>query len=336
MNMKYIVAVVGIIIIGIVGLRLLGEQRALTDTSNVPGDTIDVIASFYPVYYFASEIGGDRANVQNITPAGAEPHDFVPNPQDLVAMQNADLLIFNGSGLEPWSESILADLSGEVTVVLASEGLATLEGEEHGHGHEEVEGEQHDEEEEHEEEADHDEDEHVVDPHVWLSPVLAQRMVDSIAEGFAQADPVNAAYYRDNATALKERLAELDTAYRQGLAECASDDVVVSHAAFAYLAAAYDLNQVSIAGLSPDEEPSAGELADIATFAREHDVRYIFFESLVSPKLSETIATEVGAETLVLDPIEGITRDDLAAGLDYVSLMERNLANLKTALRCTS
>lgn len=344
MNVKFIAAFVAIILIGVAGFVFLGRSNSSTAPQTTTDGKMSVVASFYPVYFFASEIGGEKANVRNLTPAGVEPHDFEPSPQDLVAIQKADLVVFNGSGLEPWVERLLPL---DTQVVLVSEGLASIEGGEHEHADEHEKegaehqegGEHHDEEaeehgDEHHNENEHH-DEHGLDPHVWLSPVLAAKMVEAIAQGFAQADPENAAYYADNARALKERLTTLDTAYREGLAVCDTKNVVVSHAAFAYLVAAYDLNQVPIAGLSPDEEPSAQELAEIVRFARDNDVQYIFFESLVSPKLSETIAREVGAETLVLDPIEGITQEELAAGETYISLMERNLANLKTALRCT-
>lgn len=315
MNIKYIAAIVSVFIIGVFGYFVFAHKEQSTQS-----DKMSVVASFYPMYFFAQEIGGEKAEVKNITPAGAEPHEYEPTPQDLVAIQNSDLLVLNGAGLEPWSTDVLASIPAE-KVVIAGETFATLEGEEH---------------EEHEEEADHEgEEEHITDPHVWLSPELAIKIVDRIEQGFAKADPTNASYYADNAASLKSRISALDTEYKQGLARCSSKDIVTSHAAFGYLAAEYGLHQVSIAGLSPEEEPSAQELAEVADFAKKNKVKYIFFESLISPKLSQTIATEVGAQTLVLDPIEGIAADDLAAGQDYLTVMRSNLANLKVALQCT-
>jgi zinc transport system substrate-binding protein len=129
-------------------------------------------------------------------------------------------------------------------------------------------------------------------------------------------------------------LSELDEKYRIGLAECAIRDAVASHAAFGYLAKRYNLNMINIAGLSPKEEPSPRRMAEIAELARAKNIQYIFFETLVSPKLAETIAREIGAQTLVFNPIEGLTDQELAAGEDYISIMEKNLANLRTALRC--
>jgi zinc transport system substrate-binding protein len=123
--------------------------------------------------------------------------------------------------------------------------------------------------------------------------------------------------------------------YERGLAQCARREIVVSHASFAYAARRYRLTQVPVMGLSPDSEPSPAQMAQIVRFARRHEVKFIFFETLVSPKLAETLAREVGARTLVLNPIEGLTREDQAAGKGYVELMEDNLADLRTALECT-
>jgi len=283
-----------------------------------------VVTSFYPLYFFASEIGGDKAEVMNVTPAGAEPHDYEPTSQDIIAIQDSDLFVFNGVGFEAWVGRILQDTALQGTIVEAADGLATLEGDEHEHEHEE---------DEHVE-AVQGEDDHIMDPHVWLSPVLASRMADRIAQGFVAADPANASYYTANAESLKARLSELDAQYQTGLARCAKKDFVTSHAAFGYLAAAYKINQVPISGLSPKEEPSVRQLATIATFAREHGVQHIFFEELVSPKLAQTVATEIGAQTLVLNPIEGLAAEDLKAGKNYLTEMSENLAHLRIALQC--
>jgi len=321
-HLIYISIALVLCILGAVGIVALYSRSMTTDTS----DKLSVVTSFYPVYYFASEIGGEYAQVTNITPAGAEPHEYEPTAQDLVALQKAAIFVFNGAGLEPWGDRVLANMRPETIIVRTAEGLATLEGEEHGHGEEEAHA---------DEPVGHVEDEaHITDPHIWLSPVLASQMVDKIVAGFVQADPTHAASYTANAEALKASLAALDTNYRQSLAQCASRDIVTSHAAFAYLADAYNLNQVAISGLSPEEEPSAQQLAQIANFARERGIKYIFFESLISPRLAQTIATEIGAQTLVLDPIEGIAQTDIEAGENYISVMERNLTNLTTALQC--
>ncbi len=258
-----------------------------------------MVASFYPLYFFASTIGGDQATVENLTPAGAEPHDYELTPKDIVRLSQSQLIIFNGN-VEPWVDKIKNSVAGKpVVLVEAAENLATA-----------------------------------TDPHVWLDPVLAQQEADAVLKGFIQADPAHADEYTRRAQGLKKEFSVLDQEYRTGLAQCQKKDFVTSHAAFGYLASRYQLHQVSIAGISRDEEPSAKALADIAAFVRKNNIQYIFFESLVSPKLSETIANEVGAKTLVLNPIEGLTDEELVAGKNYFTAMRENLVNLRLALEC--
>lgn len=325
MNWRLLVLVI-VVCIAVIGTFFLGSRPI-----EQSGDKLRVVTSFYPLYFFASEIGGERAEVHNIVPAGAEAHDYEPTAQDLVALETSDVLILNGAGFEAWGSRVQQNIGTSTLLVAAGEGLATLMGEaheEHGEAHEE---------EEHEAEAhgeEHEEHELVVDPHVWLSPILAQTIVNRIAGGYMNADPENAGYYQANADALKAELAALDGEYRAGLASCARRDIITSHAAFGYVANAYGLRQVAISGLSTEEEPSAQELAEVAEFARANNVQFIFFETLVPSDLSETIANEVGAQTLVLNPIEGLTDAEIASGKDYLSEMRGNLANLKIALEC--
>ena len=267
------------------------------------------VTSFYPLYFFSQQIGGDKFDVTNVVPSGAEPHDYEPTAQDMARMEKADLIVLNGGGFEAWGDRIGKNLSSKNTVVVrASEGLMTR--------------------------AATGESSLTMDPHVWIDPVLAKRMVENIASGFERVDPENASYYRGNADSLIGKLSDVDAAYRNGLRVCATRNIITSHSAFGYLAAEYGLNQVSIAGLSPDAEPSPSQLAIIAQFAKTNNVQYIFFESLASPKLSQTIATEIGAKTLVLNPIEGLSEENIARGEDYFSVMRENLENLQTALQC--
>lgn len=278
--------------------------------AEVNKEKIKVSTSFYPLYYLISQIGGDKVSVSNITPAGAEPHDYEPTAQDMVKMEQSNLIVFSGNGFEAWADKVKMNVSAKkIPVLTAGEGLATQEVVEDG--------------------------EKILDPHVWLAPTITLKMVDKILSGLIGVDPENTAYYTANANTLKSKITVLDKEFEQGLANCARKDFITSHAAFGYLASAYGLNQVAISGISPEEEPSPRELSEIAKFAKENRVQYIFFESLVSPKLSETVANEIGAKTLVLNPIEGLTPEELAKGNDYLSEMRSNLANLKTALQCT-
>jgi zinc transport system substrate-binding protein len=305
-----------IIIPFILGFAFIGIVSYLVKSVGKPSQTqpagnskLQVVASFYPLYFFSSQIGGDKAEVINIVPAGAEPHDYEPTSQDMARIENSQLLVLNGGGLEAWGTDVQENIDPKkTTIIIAGEGLTNQQVTEDG--------------------------ETGTDPHVWLDPPLAEKMVDNIVQGFEKADPSNKEYYQSNADALKVKLNDLDNTYKQGLNNCQEKNIITSHAAFGYLATTYGLKQVSIAGLSPDAEPSPKQLADVAKFAKDNNVKYIFFESLVSPKLSQTIATEVGAQTLVLNPIEGLSDEELVQRKTYLTVMQDNLNNLRTALQC--
>jgi zinc transport system substrate-binding protein len=172
------------------------------------------------------------------------------------------------------------------------------------------------------------------DPHFWLDPILAKQMVGNILNGLVQFDPQNKEYFTANANVYLAQLDKLDQEFTQGLESCKTRTVVTSHEAFNYLAKRYNLNLVPIAGISPDEEPSPAKLAEISQLVKDQGVEYIFFETLVSTRLADTIASEAGAKTAVLDPIEGLTDEDQASGKNYLSVQRQNLANLRTALAC--
>lgn len=319
MKQTLVVSVLTLAIIGIIGWGILSRDSSaipsiLRDDSHLTSDKRIVTTSFYPLFFFASEVGGDEADISNVVPSGAEPHEYEPTPGERARIEKSDLLILNGGGLEPWGDDVREALEKKgVLTVVAGEGLMTraMEDEEGKLG-----------------------STGVVDPHVWLSPLFAEKMVDRILSGFLSIDPEHADLYRQNAAVLKKSLADLDAEYRKGLSNCKTQSIVTSHAAFGYLADTYGLTQVSIAGISPEEEPSPSALAEIADFAKTHEVSYIFFESLVSPKLAETIASEVGAKTLTLNPIEGLTDEEIAAGENYLTIMQQNLNHLRIALQC--
>lgn len=313
-NSSLVVGLVVAVVVIAAGVVLMRSSAPVRDDAN-----LSVVTSFYPLYFLAAEIGGDKATVTALVPPGAEPHEYEPTPRDIARIESADVLVLNGAGLEGWGDDIAANIQSHVTVVRASDGIATRH---MVHAHDD--GDVHDTEEERE----------VTDPHVWLSPVLAQKMVDAITAGYIQADGANAAYYQERAQGVKAQLNALDAEYRQRLTSCVRRDIVTSHAAFGYLADAYNLTQIPIVGISTEEEPSVQHLAEIADFAKEHGVTTIFFESLLSPKLAQTIAAEVGAQTRVLNPIEGLTAHELTAGKTYITEMRENLNQLTIALQC--
>jgi zinc transport system substrate-binding protein len=263
---------------------------------------IHVAASFYPLYEFAKQVGGDKVEVTNVTPVGAEPHDYEPSPRTVADVSQSDVFIYNGGTLEPWADKVLADYHH--TAIKGSDGIPLATNEDGK------------------------------DPHYWLDPTLAAQTVDAIRDGLGKADPANKEYYTQQAAAYTLQLQRLHAQIREGLASCDSRTVVTSHQAFAYFGTRYNLTIVPIAGLSPDAEPSAAKLADVAKLVRDQHVTYIFFESLVSPRLAATIAQETGAKTAMFDPVEGLSNDAQAQGKNYISVQRDNLAALRTALAC--
>ncbi|WP_027355897.1 metal ABC transporter substrate-binding protein [Desulfofundulus thermocisternus] len=291
------------------GLLLLWLPGCSGNTA-VPaaGEKIAVVTTIYPLYDFARQVGGERVEVTRLLPAGAEPHTWEPTPKDMAALARARVFIYNGAGMEPWVQRQLGLLEEKgVRVVEASRGLDLIAGPgDHG--------------------------EAGVDPHVWLDPVLAQEIVKKIRDAYIAVDPDHAAYYSSRADEYLAALRELDREYRAAAQDFRRREIVTSHAAFAYLARRYGLQQVALMGLSPESEPDPVRMREIVAFCREHDVKYVFFEALVSPKVSRTLAREVGAETLVLNPLGNITPEEEKRGENYLSIMRENLARLKVAL----
>jgi zinc transport system substrate-binding protein len=259
------------------------------------------VASNFALHDFSRHVAGNRAEVIALVPPGVAPHDWEPSPRDITEARRARLFVYNGAALEPTAERLVAEFADKGPLVLnAAEGLPLLAG----------------------------------DPHVWLDPVLAQRQVEAIARGLGRVDAPGQAVYEGNATAYRARLGELHESLAAGLETCARRDLVTSHAAFAYLARRYRLEPMAVMGLAPEAEPSPQDLARLVRLARARKVKVIFFETLVSPAVAETIAREIGARTLVLNPLEGLTGEEAAAGKDYIALMRANLESLRVALEC--
>ncbi|WP_019911879.1 metal ABC transporter substrate-binding protein [Paenibacillus sp. HW567] len=287
---------------------------------------LDIKVSFYPMYEFTSKIVGDLADVETLIPPGIEPHDWEPTAQDMAGISAADVLVYNGAGMEGWVQQVLDSAAGsKLVAVEASKGLNIMEGaeeEEADHEHEHKEG-------------GHAEEGHEhggLDPHVWLDPALAVKEVRTIEAALSAADPGHAAAFKANSDAYVAELEQLNQDYKEGLKDTKRKDFITQHAAFGYLAREYGLTQVPIAGLSPEQEPSAAKMAEIVKFAKAHEVKTIFFETLVSSSVADTIAKEIGAKSAVLNPIEGLTDKDRSSNLDYIGIMRQNLEALRTAL----
>lgn len=282
---------------------------------------LKVMASFYPMYDFAVKIGGDKAEVKDMVPAGTEPHDWEPAATDIKNLEQADLFIYSGASMEHWVDTVLASLENKKLVsVEASKGLKLRAG--HGEEGEQAETSG----------ADKGEEQTQYDPHVWLSPLNAKKQMENIKDAYIKADPKNRDYYEANYKKYADKFDALDKEYRDTLSALPNKDIVVSHEAFGYLCDAYGLNQMGIEGLSPDSEPDPARMAQIIDFVKANHVKVIFFEELASPKVAETIAKETGAATQVLNPLEGLSDEEIKGGSDYFSVMESNLQQLKAAL----
>ncbi len=271
------------------------------DQQNSDGK-LSVSASFYPLAFLAEQIGGEFVNVLQVTPDGVEPHDYEPTAKQVAQSMEADLFLFNGGGVDGWAEKLSPELINNDGKALRAMSTIQKNG--------------------------------VSDPHVWLSPRLMKTLVPKIETMMSERDPVHNTEYKINAQLLIEGLEILDADYQGGLKDCSLRTVVVSHNAFRYLARDYHFTTLAISGLSPEEEPSLKKLAEIATIVKEQGIKHIFFETLVSPKLANTLAEEVGATTLVLNPLEGLTPEQRKNNETYFTLMQKNLSNLRTALQC--
>jgi zinc transport system substrate-binding protein len=287
--------------IGIIPITLFGAiLLAIVTAAATASPARRVVAAFYPVAYAAEEIGGPSLAVTNLTPAGAEPHDLELRPSDVISIQKSDLVLYLGQGFQPAVEKAVKSTHAHGVDLLA--GFKLDKGTD-------------------------EEGNPALDPHVWLDPLRYAEMATKI--GRALGDRLRAT------GAFVARLHALDAQYHTGLAHCRRRIIVTSHAAFGYLVKRYGLTQLALEGLTPEAEPSPKALARLVTDVRRSHATTVFFETLASPKLAQTVAREAHAKTAVLDPIEGITPNALKRGANYFTVMRENLAALRLALGCS-
>ncbi|PZX01646.1 zinc transport system substrate-binding protein [Psychrobacillus insolitus] len=308
-----------------------GNQEA---TSTEENNTIQIYTTVYPLQYFAERIGGDAVNVASIYPAGANEHTFEPTQKDMIALADADLFFYIGLGLEGFVENAKKTLTGEnVKLVAAVDSVSDdlLMTSDHD-DHEEVAT-----EEEHEEvvleETGHEGHDHgETDPHVWISPKISQSLALSIKDSLIEAAPDQKELFVQNYDVLVEELQQLDTDFDEMAHAATNKTFFVSHEAFGYIANTYGLEQIAIAGLNSQNEPSQKELTAIIKLAKEHEIEYILFEQNISSKLTEVIQQEVGAKNLILHNLGVLSQEDIDNNETYFTLMNKNLETLKTVL----
>jgi zinc transport system substrate-binding protein len=296
----------------------LGTLSACSTDSAAAANTgkFDVVASFYPMAFLAEQIGGSHVHVTSLTQPGQEPHDLEISAKQTAQLQESDAVLYL-KNLQPSVDDAVAQ--SEVRTKIDAASLTSLE--KHGN---EVGG--------HAASHDHSQNEELsgLDPHIWLDPVRYAQVAEGVGKSFEKADPDHAADYKKNTAALVKKLDDLNTQFKDGLANTGSKVFITTHAAFGYLAERYGLTEEAISGLDPESEPSAARVKDLEKMAKADGVTTVFYETLVSDKTAKTVAADAGLKTDVLDPIEGITSK--SRGKDYFSVQEANLKALQTAL----
>ncbi|KEI51835.1 zinc ABC transporter substrate-binding protein [Enterococcus faecium UC8668] len=281
-------------------------------------EDLTIVTTFYPIYDFTKEIVGDEGNVKLLIPAGTEPHDFEPSAKERAEISDADVFVYNSSDMEFFVDSLKDSVDSKQTLMIeAAKGIDRLESQEA------------DEHEESEEGHDHA---HEYDPHVWLDPVLAIKEVRTIAGELGEKYPDKKEIFTKNADAYIKKLEALDQKYSEELKNATNRTFVTQHAAFAYLANQYNLEQVAISGVSPDQEPTPSRLAELKEFVKKNNIKVIYFEENASSKVAETLSNETGVKLEVLNPLESLTNEQIKAGENYISVMEKNLEALKESI----
>ncbi len=318
---KLKVAITGGIIIATITIFIVFANENLLqlkqNSTQNPSDTkLKVVASFFPLYEFARNVGGNKTDVYSFLPIGEEPHEWEPSIQQIEALKGTNLFIYNGAGMEAYISKYME--SGEfqnMTFVKATDGIPLLQ-------------------------ADFAEDDKEVlaeggmDPHVWNDPIFAEQEVRNIKNAMQKADPANSQYYENNANAYITKLATLDNNIKTGLSHCKKDTFVSFHNAFNYFSNRYGIHDVWISGMAPEVDVPPQDIQKIIQIAKDKDVKVIFSEDLVDPRLANTLASEVGAQVLILSPLEGINQTEQQEGKTYLDKWYQNLHNLRTALEC--
>lgn len=285
-----------IIVLIVPGLLYRGISRPKIQTDG----RLSVVVSGYVPYTLAKQIGGDKISLSMLLPANAEPHSFEPAPGDMVAVRRADVFAYVSPRIEPWAKDVLSAAGPDTLAVEAASAVTPSD-----------------------------------DPHIWMDFQNAGKIASALADAFARKDPENASYYRENLAAFEQELSALDAQFRRALNNCQSREVVhVGHLAFKNLTKNYNLSLSALAGSSHDGEHSARKLAELVKFIRQKNVKTIFTEETLSPRLSAAVAEETGAQILPLYTVEHVSKDDFAQGVTYGELMRRNLESLQRGLAC--
>ncbi len=309
--MKNVAILVGalIIIIAVAAVAVLYYSNYSNQPASGNNSKLNVIATFYPLYDFTQNIGGDKVTVSILVPETVDVHDFEPTPSSITAISNADVLIYNGVDLEPWIQDIVT-ASGNTNLIQVdtSKGINLLPvAQQFQSGNQ------------------------ILDPHIWLDPLNAKQQVNNILQGLIQADPDDTEYFTQNAQAYQAKLDQLNTEAINATTNTATTYFVTFHEAFAYFANQYNITQLPILGPF-EEEPSPSDIQNVITTINQYHLHYVGYESLENPAISQSIGTQTNASLLEMNPIEGLTAEQKATGDNYITLMQNNINNVHLAL----
>ncbi len=294
-----------IIMVAIVASLLYYQNQPEPDNAK-----INVVATFYPLADFAQNVGGDKVSVSILVPETTDVHDFEPTPSSIAAVSSANVLIYNGVGLEPWIQDIItASDNPDLIQVDSSQGITLLPVAEQFQNS----------------------DTQILDPHIWLNPINAKQQVQNILKGLTQADPEDSEYFTQNAQTYLQQLDQLNQEAIDATTNTATTYFITFHEAFAYFANQCHTTQLPILGPF-EEEPSPNDIQNVIDAINQYHLKYVGYESLENPAISHSISTQTNATLLEMNPIEGLTAEQKAAGDNYITLMQHNIENIHLAL----
>lgn len=305
-----------------IGTALAGcSSSSANNASDNKNKKLEVYTTIYPLQDFTEKIGGKYVEAKSILPTGVDAHSFEPTTKTMVKIANADAFVYSGIGLEGFADKAQSTLKNEdVALVEAAKGIKLAKSSEDEHAHEN--------EHAHEEEHNHGD----TDPHVWLDPVLAIQLAENIKDELIELKPDKKAEFEKNFQALKTQLEDVDQELKTTIGDAPHKEILVSHAAYGYWEKRYGLKQISVAGLSPTNEPSQKQLENIVKQAKKDHIKYFIFDQNLKPKVSTLVKNEVGAQALTLHNLESLTKNDVKNKEDYFSIMQHNIDTLKKAL----
>ncbi|TRO47414.1 zinc ABC transporter substrate-binding protein [Candidatus Bathyarchaeota archaeon] len=304
-----------IISVALTVLILIAAASAFYTTAQ-PTGKLQVVATFYPLAFFTQEIGGEHVQVTQLVPSNTEIHNWEPSVQDITATEKADIIIYNGAGLDHWMQNeilpALSNAKSRVTVD-TTESIPLLQATQHKEEHEHKHGD--------------------YDPHTWVSPYMAKLQAEKIYNTLVTQDPTHENYYEDNWATFKNNLEQIEANYTKTLADKQKNVIFVSHAAFSYLADRYGFQQYGVIGLSADQQPSAAAIANIHNLMVQHETYVVYVDPVHSEEYAQTLKNELETRTgravkiLKLYLITGP-----ADGRGYLEQQLFNLQNLKIGL----